>query len=236
MKLLVAGLLVVIVVAAAVLAASLAPYLAPVLGTDGTATPTSAPTAAPTTAPTDTPTSVPVATPSGTAHQTVRGGSLPFTARFESDRALRAWTIRAEPTAGARDSEGEAAIVDGQLELRVFRCHRVVVERRLGRVDGRLRVSFDWATEAEEWYEYPDWHLVAPNGTTLDYTVTDGRDISRPNKSSERAGHLVAHASAATNVTLQFLIRPSQYCARSNHGNTTLRIDTVSAGTSSKTG
>lgn len=236
-KLLVAGLLVVIVVAAGVLVASLAPYLMGGLGTGGD--PTATPTAdEPTTlTATKTPPPPPMAeTPTVTFQPTASSDELRFAINFERDQALRDWQVTTASMDRTSDSEGEATVVDGQLRLRVFRCHRVVVERSLGRVEGPLRVSFDWAAAAEEWYEYPDWRLVAANGSALNYTVTAGRDVSRPNKSSKRSGRLVATTSADTNVTLQFLVRPSQYCARANHGNTFLWVDNVTVVEPARTG
>jgi hypothetical protein len=207
-KLLVAALVVVSVVGAGVLVA----WTVPRLGGPGDGVTSPAPGTPGTPRTTE--------TPPGTA-----AGAPLLSTGFESDRPLDNWTVTAEAAGDAAESEGEVSVADGQLWLRVFRCHRVVAERDLGRVDGRLRVSFEWATAAEGWYERPDWHLVAANGSVLNYTVVEGRDVTRPNESSSRGGRLVATATADGPVTLRFLVRPSQYCARANHRNTTLWVD-----------
>lgn len=226
-KLLVAGLVVVIVIAAGVLAVSLAPALDGLLGSTDQSPPP--PVSG------DTATPVPPDgddrpdTPTATFESATPTAGFGFTATFDRDRALRQWTVRTEPTDATVASEGDVTISDGRLVLRAYKCHRVVAERRLGDPNGSFRMAFDWESEAEEWYERPGWQLVVADGSRLNYTVVEGRDVSRPNKSSHRGGELVATAYAETTVTLRFFVRPSRYCHRGNHGNTFLRVDNVTS-------
>ena len=141
---------------------------------------------------------------------------------FDGERALENWTVRTNGTVG-RDAG--VRVVDGELRLRVFRCHEAIAERRFATDADRIRASFAWRTAAEEWYEYPDWRLLAPNDSARNDTLVAGRDVSRPDMASRRGGRVVTTASAGSETRLRFSIRPSQYCGRSNHRNTTLWVD-----------
>lgn len=219
-KLVVGALLVVILVSTGVLVTALSPAIPTVLGPAGDTTPNTG------TATSSGKPSTPVS-PTPTYEPPTPDGEFGFTTRFEADRAIRFWQVQMNTTNTESESDGDVTVTDGRLQLRAFRCHRVIAERTVGRANGTFTVTINWTTRAEEWYERPDWSLVTADGEELNYTVTDGHDIKRPNKSSTRRGRLVATASANTTVKLRFSIYPSQYCHRSNHKNTYLLIDGI---------
>lgn len=224
-KLIVIALVASILLSAGVFAATLGPVFPSVLGPSSDTTPTTA-----TPQPTDetrTPATTPSARPTPTYEPPTPDGEFGFTATFETTRAIRYWHVQTISTQSGTDSNGAVKVADDRLQLRAYKCSRVIAERRIGQANGTFTVAFNWTTRAEEWWERPDWSLTTANGTDLNYTVTDGTDIRRPNPSSTRRSHLVATASANTTVIIRFSIHPSQYCHRSNHRNTYLWLDNM---------
>jgi len=167
-----AGLVAVVVVAALVFVASVTPLLgSPSDGgvPSGSGGGGSAPSPTPTAAGGDTPTAT---TPTITLPPPDDGERVLLSEPFDDERALENWTVRTNGTVG-RDAG--VRVVDGELRLRVFRCHEAIAERRFATDADRIRVSFAWRTAAEEWYEYPDWRLLAPNGSARNDTFVAGQ-------------------------------------------------------------
>ncbi|WP_135661692.1 hypothetical protein [Halorhabdus rudnickae] len=116
-----------------------------------------------------------------------------------------------------------------QLQLRVYKCSQAKATRSLGTLNGTIRVSFDWGTAADGWWETSDWSLRnADTGEKIPYTVLSGEDIQNPDSSgTSKTGSVAVRAEVSGDVPIEFEVSPSSYCNYPDHGDTYLTIDNL---------
>ena len=116
----------------------------------------------------------------------------------------------------------------GRMRLRVYKCGTAVASRNLGSLEGTLRISFDWETGADMWYEDPGWRLETAEGDPIEYEVIDGPDVRSPGSpGGSRNGSVTVEADVDTEVHLVFRIDPSSDCSGWSHTHTYFWVDNI---------
>lgn len=130
---------------------------------------------------------------------------------FEKD--INGWTAT---TKGNADTLWD----NGKLRLRIYRCSNVEAKQTF--IVNGDKLSFDWWTKAEGWYEMPGWELLIDGKTVTD----EGLSIDRAASFSGKKELDVSIYKGKT-ATLKFRIFPSTWCYMGDHSNTYLWIDNV---------
>lgn len=145
---------------------------------------------------------------------------------FEKESELSEWKLH-----GKGEDSGAVTVTDSTLGLRVTQCYTVVASRHLGSHDGTVRLSFEWASTADNWWERPGWRLVDGRGHNYSYTLVRGHDVGHPEPGGTRTNVTVVEATVDGPLVVEYLVRPSQYCGRGNHGATRLYVDELAVET-----
>lgn len=109
---------------------------------------------------------------------------------------------------------------NGQLMLRVYQCSNTEAKQTF--VVNGDKLSFEWWTRAEGWYEVPGWELLIDGKTVTD----EGLSIDMAASFSGKKELDVSNYKGKT-ATLRFRISPSTWCYMGDHSNTYLWIDNV---------
>ncbi|WP_435365411.1 hypothetical protein [Haloarchaeobius sp. DYHT-AS-18] len=143
-------------------------------------------------------------------------GETVFTDDFDS---LDAWNTSTTSNAGV-------TVDDGRMRFRVYKCNTAAAVHDLGEQSGTLEISFSWETEADEWYEIPDWELQDADGNAIEYEVLSGTDVrGAGDPGGQRGGSVTVQATVDGPVSIRFALEPSRYCSNFDHADTYFWVD-----------
>ena len=137
-----------------------------------------------------------------------------------SDNDIVDWS-----TSGSGSNTGSIVAENYRMKLSVYKCYNVYSYQNLASYTGGLAFGFDWATQTQYWYEYPDWR-VYDDGVGITLTKISGTDVTRSYGASY-SGSLEKNGTLDGIPRLQFQITQSSYCANGDHGWNYFWVDNV---------
>jgi len=175
-----------------------------------------------------------------TASSTATNSTWVFPQRVDdfNDNDISDWETVEEPVPGGEGGfiqpvkRGSVDARNGQLELDVYGCYRVIAVKDLGSYDGPVRVSYDWSRESDDTY-HETFFEIQDNGTDAGYTVLEGEDIPFKREGSPTSGSVTVRTTVNDSAQLRFVVQPSdKYRANSDtcryaRFGTTLQIDNL---------
>jgi hypothetical protein len=129
---------------------------------------------------------------------------------------------------------------DNGAVLRVRKTSRSLAVVNLGNLSGSHKISFDWKTKADGWYEIPGVSISSKDQPFQLNSCNEALDlkscgaiISKPNTGieikqySEKNGHYENTINIDSNSFLNFFIVPSNYSENNDHESTLFEISNL---------